>query len=170
MLKAEVYSSEAVANYFIEKAACEGKPITHLKLQKLLYFAQGWSLAWRNGPIFESPIYAWKYGPVIRPIYHKLKGYGGAPLTAPIGSLSHARIPAGAIADTRFLDGIYEIYKEHDATKLVELTHEQGTPWRDIYEEYKSAGQEIPSDFIIPQSQIKAHFKGKLEAAQSGGQ
>lgn len=54
-----------VAAYIIER---EGR-ISTMKLQKLCYFAQGWSLAWSGNPLFDSPIQAWKYGPVVPHLY-----------------------------------------------------------------------------------------------------
>lgn len=54
-----------VAAYIIEK---EGR-ISTMKLQKLCYFAQGWSLSWTGQPLFNEPIEAWKYGPVVPELY-----------------------------------------------------------------------------------------------------
>ena len=51
----------AVAEYILER---EGA-ISTMKLQKLLYFAQGWSLAITNEPLFEDDFEAWSSGPVL---------------------------------------------------------------------------------------------------------
>jgi uncharacterized phage-associated protein len=51
-------------------------PADPLKLQKLLYYVQAWSLAWRDEPMFEDNIEAWVYGPVIDGIYQRYKRYG----------------------------------------------------------------------------------------------
>ena len=44
---------------------------TTMKLQKLLYYCQGWHLAWEGVPLFEEPIEAWANGPVVPSIYKR---------------------------------------------------------------------------------------------------
>lgn len=44
----------------------EGGPMTTMKLQKLVYFCQVWSLVWEARPLFPQEIYAWVNGPAIR--------------------------------------------------------------------------------------------------------
>ena len=77
MTKANLPSVNAVADYFLLKIPCgTGDGITNLKLQKLVYYAQAWSLALRNGtPMFSEPIEAWASGPVCRPLYRRFKKY-----------------------------------------------------------------------------------------------
>jgi uncharacterized phage-associated protein len=50
--------------------------MSNLKLQKLMYYAQGFSLVLFNKPLFPERIEAWIHGPVIPAVYHKYKGYG----------------------------------------------------------------------------------------------
>src|SRR5258708_4115865 len=66
-----------VANWFL--AAMDrgaGDSITHLKLQKLVYYAQAWSLALRNKPLFDEDFVAWTHGPVVKSVWRRFKGYG----------------------------------------------------------------------------------------------
>lgn len=49
-------------------------PITHLKLQKLMYYAQGFSMARNNMKIFDECFEAWDHGPVCRRLYDEYKG------------------------------------------------------------------------------------------------
>ena len=51
--------------------------VTPLKLQKLLYYCQGYSLALTGKPAFPEPIEAWKYGPVVNSVYQEYKKYNG---------------------------------------------------------------------------------------------
>jgi uncharacterized phage-associated protein len=67
-----IYSAIAVANRFIERNRAYPSELTYLKLEKLLYFAQGWYPAYHNVPPFEDPIEAWRYGPIVRSVYHAL--------------------------------------------------------------------------------------------------
>lgn len=66
-----------IAKYFLclvdEEA---GDLISNLKLQKLVYYAQGFHLAIYNIPLFHEPIEAWTHGPVIPDLYHEYKQYG----------------------------------------------------------------------------------------------
>lgn len=78
----------APANFpgFLPRPLPERKPIPPfppLQVLKLLYFAYGWTLAFRDEPLFEAKIQAWKYGPVIPLGYHNLSYYASNPIEAP---------------------------------------------------------------------------------------
>lgn len=53
----------------------EADMITHLKLQKLVYYAQGLYLAYFNKPLFTQSVEAWRHGPVVNDLYHIFKPY-----------------------------------------------------------------------------------------------
>ena len=65
-----------VANWFLDRADKDGKPLDPMKLQKLIYFAHGWHLALTSKPLINEHPEAWAYGPVIPSIYHRFKKYG----------------------------------------------------------------------------------------------
>ncbi len=68
-----------VAQYFLAKADEDaGDLMSNLKLQKLMYYAQGFSLALCNKPLFPERIEAWIHGPVISALYHEYKGLEAA--------------------------------------------------------------------------------------------
>jgi uncharacterized phage-associated protein len=77
-----------VADYFIVATRCDCENgqnddvITHLKLQKLVYYAQGFSLAFNNEPLFDEPIEAWDHGPVCPQLYQKYKSFGREPINS----------------------------------------------------------------------------------------
>ena len=61
-----------VAKYFLSLSDdSSGDYISNLKLQKLLYYAQGFHLAIFNKPLFNEPIEAWAHGPVVGSSYRK---------------------------------------------------------------------------------------------------
>ena len=65
-----------VADYMLQRADEDSMRVTHLKLQKLCYYAQGYSLALLSRPMFEEPIEAWEHGPVVRELYDTYKRFG----------------------------------------------------------------------------------------------
>ena len=59
-----------VAKYILEKQGS----MTTMKLQKLVYYSQAWSVVWDEKPIFEERIEAWASGPVVRELYEEHRG------------------------------------------------------------------------------------------------
>jgi len=59
-----------VATYILGKHG----PMTHMKLQRLVYYSQAWHLAWDGVPLFPERIEAWANGPVVPVLYEALKG------------------------------------------------------------------------------------------------
>jgi uncharacterized phage-associated protein len=76
-------NAEVVARYFLHIASMveEATPLTHLQLQKLLYYAQGWCLAMHDRPLFDGAIQAWRHGPVVREVFPKFADYAGGPIS-----------------------------------------------------------------------------------------
>ena len=77
------YSVQDIAKWILTRNRLEvqtedGDYISNLKLQKLLYYSQGCFLALRDEPLFDSPIEAWTYGPVVPEVYHLYKSYGSS--------------------------------------------------------------------------------------------
>ncbi|AWI33728.1 Panacea domain-containing protein [Helicobacter apodemus] len=67
-----------IAKYFLFLARNReaGNTISNLKIQKMLYYAQGYSLCLFEKPLFSDRIEAWKHGPVVKTIYKQFKKYG----------------------------------------------------------------------------------------------
>lgn len=110
-----------VARLLIHLAAQEPEPdyLTHLRLQKLLYYVQGWSLATRNRPMFDDRIEAWKNGPVVRSLYPRFAEYGKKPIPP-----DDFTTPDGLDADDRaFVASVWEAYKPYSAPQLWRMTH-----------------------------------------------
>lgn len=103
------------------------RSLTPLKLQKLLYFAQGWSYVWDDRPLFDEEFLAWQYGPVNAEVYRQFKKYGREPIPATEGYPS-----AGSASERETLSAIWNRYGGHSASSLVLLTHEQW-PWQRAY-------------------------------------
>ena len=120
-----------VANFFIDlyNTIPEGQ-ITNLSLNKLLYFAQGHSLAENGRPLFDEPIEAWQYGPVVPSVYQAFKKHRKARIPSTFGSYS-SDIFSGE--DLDLLLDVFQEYKKYSANYLVSLTHEVDAPWHGVY-------------------------------------
>lgn len=117
-----------VADYF--RALTDplaGEVITHLKLQKLVYYAQGFHLALFNEPLFEERIEAWRHGPVVPELYHTLKEYKDEIIPPPEDFEADDVLTQPAQV---LLDEVYSVYGQFSAWKLREMTHDEA-PWRD---------------------------------------
>ena len=69
------YSSKAVANSFLDIAeAGNVNDISPMKLQKLVYYAHAWHLAFLGQPLIREEVQAWKFGPVIPDVYFNIQG------------------------------------------------------------------------------------------------
>src|SRR5579875_2343089 len=77
------YDARAVANYFLDLAAKEGRPLDPMGIQKLVYFAHGWNLAIFGSPLIRQRVEAWDYGPVIADLYQAFREFGPNPITSP---------------------------------------------------------------------------------------
>ncbi|MGZ3389845.1 MAG: Panacea domain-containing protein, partial [Isosphaeraceae bacterium] len=76
------YDARAIANYFLERARREGKALDQMKIQKLVYFANGWHIAIKGEPLIDEQVEAWRYGPVIQSLRDALREYGDQAIDA----------------------------------------------------------------------------------------
>lgn len=121
-------SAKLVAEWFLNKNnymqnVTDTEDMTNLKLQKLLYYAQGLYLAQYNKPLFREKILAWEHGPVIKEVYDQYKSFGGNGIKFSGSNIS--------FADNieEFLEKIYNRFGQYSAWKLRNMTHEE-EPWQ----------------------------------------
>ena len=135
--------ARGIANAFITLAEDEDRLLTPMQLQKLAFFAQGFSLAIRDGvELFEQNVEAWEWGPVVRDIYSGLRRYGADGVDGRIheyewrqyamerGPVVRARMDND---DRSIVKGVYDTYGHLSGGELSELTHRIGTPWQKTY-------------------------------------
>lgn len=115
-----------VADYFLALAASEEEPelMTQLRLQKLLYYAQAWSLTLRGNPIFRDEIQAWTNGPVVRSVWNEFRECGNQPIERVVNK----QAPPISQDDSEFIRSIWESYKSLSASGLRHKTHSEA-PW-----------------------------------------
>lgn len=133
-------SCHDVAQYFLAQMDEDaGDLISNLKLQKLVYYAQGFALALHGRPLFPERIEAWTHGPVVPELYHEYRGYGPGPIPHP----GEADFSIYDAQTRELLDEIYAVYGQFSAWKLRDMTRSE-PPWRDT-----PSGQEIQRDDLI---------------------
>lgn len=115
-----------VVNAFIKKAVANNKPLTQLSLYKLIYIANGFSLAVFDELLVEDVFEAWKYGPVVPEAYEELRYYEATPITQQVGSNTKELSAKGDFA----VNLVYEIFKDLSAFQLVDFTHKLGGAWQ----------------------------------------
>lgn len=116
-----------VAKYFLTKVDRHaGDTITHLKLQKLCYYAQAWYLALEGKRLFDAHFEAWAHGPVNPGLFEEYRHYGYEPIEYP-----HDFDPDSLTEEEKeFLDEIWDVYGKYSAKYLEYLTHQE-KPWRE---------------------------------------
>lgn len=120
-----------------------GDIISNLKLQKLLYYVQGFSLAMHDKPIFEEEVRAWEYGPVVVEVYQEYKEYGSGAIPVDNIELSQ-KITA---EEKKLICEVYDVYGQFSALKLMQLTHDE-SPWKNTVR-----------NGVIPHEAMKSYFK-----------
>lgn len=133
-----------VAAAIIRMTEGNGKPISNLQLQKLLYLCQ-FAYAWEHGsPMFENRIEAWQYGPVVPEVYHEYSYRGASSLHTPhtrkrvwqpypvckFMNVPVDELDEGAMAVVKSIVGVWG---EASVWDLVNETHKPGSPWDTVY-------------------------------------
>jgi uncharacterized phage-associated protein len=109
-----------VASYILKNRG----PMTAMKLQKLVYYAQAWSLVWDEKQLFPERIEAWINGPVVRELYDIYRGQFR------VSEDPHGH-PERLTSDQReTVDAIVKFYGKMSSQQLSDLTHRED-PWRD---------------------------------------
>jgi uncharacterized phage-associated protein len=109
-----------VAAYILEKCGT----LSAMKLQKLVYYCQAWSLVWDDRPMFEEPIKAWANGPVVPDLYKEHQGQFS------VNTWSKGNSNALDLLAKETVDVVLASYGDKNAQYLSDLTHRE-KPWID---------------------------------------
>ena len=134
-----------LAHYIVDKCSNDGKPVSNLQLQKMLYFLQSVYCSATNGELlFEDEFEAWPYGPVIRSVYREFSIYGGDTIDEryPVELEMPPEIKA-------FIDQGIEVLRDKSPWDLVKTSHAPGSPWDRVYRDGKGCRDVIPNSMII---------------------
>lgn len=109
-----------VAAYILKKLG----PMTAMKLQKLVYYSQAWSLVWDEKALFPERIEAWANGPVVPELYRVHKG------KFQVNSWPKGNPDALKPVERETVDAVLKFYGPKSSQFLSDLTHREA-PWRD---------------------------------------
>ena len=114
-----------IANAILKLSEPEiGDSVTNLKLQKLLYYSQGFCLAlYKDKPLFKEEILAWDHGPVVKEVYEMFKKYGSNTIPVPTADISLTA------REEKVVVGVWKVYGQFSAWKLRDMTHDEN-PWK----------------------------------------
>ena len=119
-----------VALYFIHLAHQSDEPITNKKLQKLVYYAQAWSLVVNDEKLFNDKIEAWVHGPAIPSLYSKFKSFEFNPIEI---DTSKEKFNFSK-KQRQLLEKVWDVYGKYDAEYLEALSHSE-LPWQEARKE-----------------------------------
>lgn len=111
-----------VAKYIAERTG----PLSAMKLQKLMYYAQAWNLVWEESPLFEEDFQAWANGPVLPDLYARHRGM----FSVDAGLFADGNSASISEAERANIEKVLGFYAEQTAQWLSNLTHQEA-PWLD---------------------------------------
>lgn len=136
-----VYNAVDVAKYIVTYCNQKNKPVSNLKLQKLMYCAWIDFYKETGTALFVDDICAWQLGPVVPEVYYEFCTYAGRPISQEY----NINI---ASDDALILNSIIEKYLNVSASALVGRTHVQGGAWDRVYRNGAGMRDVIPFSLI----------------------
>ncbi len=140
----------------LKKVTERNSTVDPLKLQKLLYYAQAWSMVFRESPMFIEAIEAWVHGPVVRSVYQEFKSYSYENI-----SLSAETLDISA-DELRIIDLVCDVYGQKTGRFLEDLTHSE-KPWINAR---TGLSQKDRSNSIIALEEMMSYYSNFVESTQ----
>lgn len=122
------YSALTIAQYIIKHELDANRPVTNLRLQKLLYFVQGNFYTLFNQECFYDKIEAWDYGPTIPSVYFKYSIFG----SCTIFDFQKEDIEKISNYHKKYISLILNINSRYSTQDLVKISKNQ-KPWINAY-------------------------------------
>lgn len=125
----------------------QGELASNMKLQKLLYYMQGFHIAVFDKKLFEEDIEAWQYGPVVPIVYEEYNNNGSN------GIVPEEKEPIKLNdKEERLFEQVFNVYGQYSAIGLMNLTHNE-SPWKTT-----NTGK----GSVISYDKLKNYFKTRL--------
>ena len=141
-----------VAKYLLTLAEISNTKVNPLKLQKLLYYCEGWTLAITDKELFSGENFqAWLHGPVNVTVYHEFNtSYG---MFDPIDTPKFVH-PNVTVEQRAIIDRVFEVYNQYSGSQLEMMTHTE-KPW---IETRGTLTSNMHSDKIIDKNTMRTEF------------
>lgn len=165
------YNVLEVAQHVINQSIEIEKPVTNLKLQKLLYYIQASFLTTYGEPCFNEEIENWRHGPVVPVVYSEYKGYTNKPINErqseciemfinSNGNFAAKKVEYNKVnfedMHLKLINKVINIYKNSDPWDMVDRTHEE-LPWKNTKQ-----------NEIITRESIMEYFKHNTNRIYGG--
>jgi uncharacterized phage-associated protein len=147
-----------VCDYIILKVCEAGESLNHLKLQKLLYYAQAWHFAFYRQPLFDGKFQAWIHGPVNRQIYDRLASkslYSDVTVEDISGDFDTNQVSG---EDQMHIDDVIEAYAKYRGSQLEEMTHQE-LPWIEARKGYRPSER---CEVEIDERSMQSYYAARL--------
>lgn len=143
-----VVNASQIAKYIIAEFQESEDPITNMKVQKLLYYVQGWHLGLYGTDAFTEELQAWVNGPVQYEVYQEYQSFSGAAITTKI---ERPQLPQNLI---KHIQEVLECYGGENPYTLVSMTHKEW-PWIEARDDLP---EKVHSRNIISKKTMKEYF------------
>jgi uncharacterized phage-associated protein len=146
------YNVNDIANKILNCATTDDTQelISNLKLQKMLYYMQGYFLARFDSPLFNDDIEAWMYGPVVPSVYYMYSEHGK-------NGIEWNEVPINLTEEEEDLfTAVYDNYSIYSGSKLIDMSHNE-PPWKDI----DNAGR-VGRGTVISKESLRDFFINKI--------
>ncbi len=145
--------AKAVAKFIVQNSS----QVSNLKLQKLLYYVQGWHLGLEGAIVFPERIEAWVHGPVVPDVFFHYRHFRWTPIE--VGS-EKAELD-GAIE--KHIRDVLKVYAPLSASQLETISHME-SPW-------KQARGTLPpnasSNAVITAESMKVYFRKRAHGEEA---
>ena len=147
-------NASEVADYILCYFHERGDNITHLKLQKLIYYVQGWFIGIHEEPLFRDRLEAWVRGPVQPGLYQRFKIYDYNPIDE-----NPVCPDFKDIKIKKLLNYVLDRYGKYNAIELEKMTHQEPT-WINAR---RGLSPRENGNKVISTDSMKEFFKNELE-------
>ena len=137
-----------VAKYILNKM----ESTTTMKLEKLVYYCQAWSLAWDERPLFEEDFQAWANGPVCPALFAAHRGQ----FVVSKSLFSERKDYEFSEDELETMNAVLDYYGDKEPQWLSELTHKE-RPWK---EARNGIAPGEPSSNVITKESMQEYYGG----------
>lgn len=129
----------AIANLVLDVAAADGRTLSNMQINKIVYFLHADSLGALGVPLVSAKIEAWEHGPVFRELYSQFKRHSDGPISTRASSLDPVSgelklvKPNLSSEELQFLRPLALRYSAMSASALRAQSHELGGPWDQVW-------------------------------------